>query len=44
MRRAGNLRRATWAGPNREAEAMKFDDCSDHAQAQAYAFGVSTFV
>jgi hypothetical protein len=42
--RAGNFRRATRAGRNSKAEAMQFDDRGDHAQAQAQAFDVSTFV
>jgi hypothetical protein len=41
---AGNFRRATRAGRNRKAEAMQFDDRGDHAQTQAQAFGVSSFV
>ena len=40
----GNFRRATRAGRNRKAEAMQFDDRGDHAQTQAQAFGVSSFV
>jgi hypothetical protein len=41
---AGNFGRATRAGRNRKAEAMQFDDRSDHTQTQAQAFGVSSFV
>src|ERR1700723_3400946 len=44
LSRAGALRRASRPGHNCEAEAMQLDDRGDHAQAQAYAFGVSSFV
>jgi hypothetical protein len=33
MRRTDNLRRATRAGRNPKAEAVQFDDRSDHTQA-----------
>jgi hypothetical protein len=42
--RAGNFNCATWAGRNPKVEAMQFNDCGDHTQAQAEAFDVSTFV
>jgi len=42
--RAGNFHRATGAGGNTKTETMQFDDRGDHAQAEAQAFYVSTFV
>src|ERR1700686_4306982 len=42
--RAGNFHGATRAGRNPKPKAVQFDDRGDHAQAEAQAFGVSTFV
>jgi hypothetical protein len=44
MRQAPDLRLATRAGRKCEPETVQFDDRGDHAQAQAQAFDVSTFV
>lgn len=41
---AGNFHPATRASGNTKTETMQFDDRGDHAQAEAQAFYVSTFV